>query len=326
MKTYFFFFTSFILISVSFLAYPVLAQNILPPADPVDFDSYENGNLNGQDGWSDAWNSLVVQDVVTFAGDKAIKNQAAVGAVGYKELSDEFSEKGVVSVKVQIEGNSFSDNQNVFGLYKGMSEEHIALFRFGNNFDNRQNMLLLSIAESADVTEVGQITQGEWHKISIAWRNSDFNIRLKVDNNDWTEWFPSQTTWNDEESLSMKIALPEANKYGNFYLDDIKSFIAYEEPIYDPVLLVEEVVSATTTDISNVETLNIDSSASVINAIEGVEDANKVIISDTNVPTIVAPISPSDETVPSITSSEPQTEQSSVSADTDDNEIITAPF
>lgn len=25
-----------------------------------NFDSYENGDLNGQDGWSNAWNSLIV--------------------------------------------------------------------------------------------------------------------------------------------------------------------------------------------------------------------------------------------------------------------------
>lgn len=297
MKKYLLLCSAFIVVTASFLAYPVLAQSVLPSADPVDFDGYENGNLNGQGGWSDAWNSLLVQDAVTFGGDKAIQNRAGVGAIGYKELSDEFSEKGVVSVKIRIDGNSFSDNQNVFGLYKGMNEEYVALFRFGNHFDGLKNMLLLSIAESADVAEVEQITQGEWHKISIAWRNGDFKIRIKVDNNDWTEWFPSQTTWNKDEPLGIRVSLPEADRYGNFYIDDIKSFVAYEEPVYDPVLLVEETTSDTTTDIPN-----------------------------TNTPSITSPVPESDETAPSATSSESQNEQPSISADTDNDQIITAPF
>lgn len=326
MKKYFLFYFSFVLIAVSFLTYTVFAQNVLPSAEPVDFDSYENGNLNGQDGWSEAWNSLLVQDTVTFAGDKAIRNRAGVGAIGYKKLSHEFFEKGVFSVKIRIEENSFSDNQNLFGLYKGMNEEYVALFRFGNNFDSRQNMLLLSIAESDDVMQVEQITQGEWHKVSIAWRNSDFNIRIKVDNNDWTEWFPSQTTWNEGESLAIKVALPEAHKYGNFYLDDIKSFVAYEEPIYDPILLAEDIVSATTTDISNTETLNIDSTATIINAINGLASTTEIIISDTNIPSITVPIPAVDEVDPNATSSASENEPLSISASVDDNEIITAPF
>ncbi|MBI5072009.1 hypothetical protein HZB93_03935 [Candidatus Falkowbacteria bacterium] len=169
-----------------------------------------------------------------FQGTKAIKNQAEFGGIDYKELKKEFLENGVVSTEIQIDDNDFSDNQDLFGIYKGIGEEYVALFRFGNNFDNRSNMLLLSKANSTDVAEIGQITQGEWHKISLGWRKSDFKIRVKIDDNNWSEWFDSQTSW-DNEPFGIRISAPSANDYGDFYFADIKSTVGddFIPPIID---------------------------------------------------------------------------------------------
>jgi len=313
----------------------VLAQSILPTTDSVNFDSYTNGNLNGQDGWSDSWNSLLVQDEMMFAGSKALRNQTSFGAIGYKKLSDEFSEKGVISVKMRIDGNDFSDNQDVFGIYKGMNEESVALFRFGNNFNNRQDMLLLSIAESADVIDVGQITQGEWHKVSIAWRNSDFKIRIKVDNDDWSEWFSSQTTWNEGESLAMKVALPEANKYGNFYLDDIKSFIAYDEPEYDPILLIQkaeplEISENSDEEIPPTTEVEIETDSSPTETVVDVDSGILDTIVDT-IPDIIDEGDTTEEVIPTPETStdstvEESTPPSSVIGDENTNDTITTTF
>ena len=185
-----------------------------------NFDIYKNGDLNGQDGWSDVWNTLTVQDEITFDGTKAIKNQK-FGGIGYKDFPRGFFEAGVVSAEIQIDNNSFSDNQDLFGIYKGIGEEFIALFRFANNFDSRQNMLLLSVAESTDIMELGQITQGEWHNISLGWRNSDYKIRIKVDDNDWSEWFDSQTSWGGGNPFGIRINLPPTGDYGDFYLSNL---------------------------------------------------------------------------------------------------------
>lgn len=186
-----------------------------------NFNRYENGNLNWQDGWSDVWNSLMVQDIMVSEGTKTLKNPENFSGTAYKNLPAGASEVGVVSAEIKIDSNSFSDNQYLLGIFKGIGEEYIALFRFANNFDNRQNMLLLSMAESADVIELGQITQGEWHTISLGWRKSDFKIRVRVDNNDWSEWFDSQTSWGEGEPFGIRIDLPQANIYGDFYLSNL---------------------------------------------------------------------------------------------------------
>ncbi len=242
-KYYLFLIPSLVIFSVIQIS---LAEELAEVNEPIlnlsHFNDSEKGELNGQNEWSDVWNSLLVQDRVVFEGDKAIKNQDDFAAASYKELDDSFIEKGVISLKIKIRNNSFSDNQDIFGLYRGIGEDYIALLRFANDFDGRENMLLISLAGSTDVQELGTLTQGEWHKISLGWRNEDFKVRIKIDDNEWTDWFESQTEW-DTEQFGVKITLPEADKYGDFYIDDIKSFIGYGEPV---VQETEESTATTT--------------------------------------------------------------------------------
>ena len=107
----------------------------------------------------------------------------------------------------------------------------MALFRFANNFNNYSNTLLLSVANSTETVSIGQLAQGGWHSVSIAWRDSDFSIRIKIDNNAWSDWFSSQTTWDPTSSFGAKITLPPANQYGDFYLDNLQTLMVNEESI-----------------------------------------------------------------------------------------------
>jgi hypothetical protein len=290
-----------------------LAQSI--PEDAVfgDFDNYEKGDLNEQGGWSDSWNAPLVQDEMVFGGAKALKNQYEFGTAGYKELPSSYLDAGVMSVKMRIDNNSFSDNQDVLGLYKGVGEEYVALVRFAHNFEDRNNMLLISVAGSSDTRELGQITQGEWHKVSLAWRSSDYSIRVKVDNNEWTEWFSSQTTWIGSRAFGEKIALPAAREYGNFYLDDVRSFIGSEEPQnqYDPVLLMEEIEEPVEEEIP--PTIEVEEVPVVADPIEEVLPEETPIIPE-EVPIEQPVVEPPTEEIPV------------VEADMDVPETITAEF
>lgn len=219
-----------------------LAQTEIADDTSGNFEAYQTGDLNGQSGWSDVWNSPLIQQEVVFEGIQAVKNQHGFATGAYKGLSDSFVTEGVTSIKIRVDNNSHSDNQDIFGLYKGIGEEYIALFKFANDFEGHSNKLLLSVAGSTETKTVGSFSQGEWHKISLAWRDSDFRIRVKVDNGEWSGWFSSQTTWNTRSDLGLKISLPDVKNYGNFYIDDLKSFVGSEEPYYDPVLILEEII------------------------------------------------------------------------------------
>lgn len=194
----------------------------------ADVDNYQQGNLNGQDGWSRGWNTLLVQGDIIFDGSSAIKNQKNVGGIGYKDLPGNLFDAGVVSMQIRIDANNFSDNQDIFGIFKGIGEESLALVRFANNFNGYSNTLLISVAGSTDTEEIGRITQGEWHRISLAWRESDFNIRVKIDDHEWSEWFSSQTSWSKGEPLGIRINLPAADDHGDFYIDGLETFVGTE--------------------------------------------------------------------------------------------------
>lgn len=250
----------------SFHTYSVIAQNATSSPMSTDVDTYNPGRLNGQDGWSSAWNSPTVQDAITFDGQTALQNKTDVGTASYKAFEDELFEAGVMSTKIRIDNNTFSDNQDIFGLYKGIGEEFVALFRFGNNFDNRTNTLLLSIAESADVREIGSFSQGQWHKISVGWRRSDFSLRVKIDDGTWSEWFSSQTSWGSNGPLGMKVSLPNAATYGTFYQDDIASFAGYEEPAGNALVVA---TSSTATDALRLLSINLSTTSLTANLDDG---------------------------------------------------------
>lgn len=237
-----------------------------------NFDAYQDGDLNSQAGWSDSWNSLTVQDQVFFSGTKAIKNQTLVGGIGYKAIPVEAVSGGVISTKIKITGNSLADNQEILGLFKGESDDSVAIFRFANNFDNRHNLLLLSRAGSTDTMPVGQITQDEWHKIMIGWRQSDFKVRFKLDNQDWTDWLDSQTTW-DDSAFGVRLTLPAARDFGDWYLDDLNYFIGEDELGYDPLLLAAEATSSPAVIV--VPEIEIPASSEVVDSPAAVEPSEE---------------------------------------------------
>lgn len=350
------------LMAISYSPYRVIAQDAVVPLTTTDIqndiDTYATGKLNGQDGWSNGWNSPQVEENIAFEGQNALQNQSGFGTASYKALDQDFFQAGVVSIRLRIDNNSFSDNQDIFGLYKGISEEFVALFRFGNNFDNRQNMLLLSIAESAEVQEIGTITQGTWHKISLGWRNTDSNIRLKIDDTQWTPWFHSQTTWSQNGPLGIKVALPDARTYGDFYVDEIQTFVGYEEPIEEPLVLATSTatdalrqlsISLSTTSI----TANLDDGLIVVASLDGnpqaptssssteteaeadtgtsvgqfLLDIAKTVVdiftggTDTTSPPTEAPLLEPQDSVPV-----ENTVPSSVQADTENNDVTTTTF
>ncbi len=327
--------TSFLLSGSFFIGILVFGTAVFAQINVGDFEAYENGDLNDQNGWSDSWNPPQVQDELAFDGIKAIKNQEDFETAGYKELPEGFFENGIISAKIRIDKNDFSDNQQLFGIFKGIGEEYIALFRFANKFNGYDNTILFSKAGSTDTMTLGEITQGEWHKLSLGWRRSDFKIRVKIDNEEWTPWFDSQTTWQENESFGMRVTLPPSLDYGDFYLDDFKYFIGNEEPYYDPLLLVEETKTSETPDEiveTPEETPLVTETETDLSQTAAVSEADSGIV-DTVVETLLDIIGVDDtaeETPIPETSTESNVEEapapSSVTGDTNTNGTTTTEF
>ena len=187
-------------------------------SDIANLSDYNDGDLNGQDGWSTDWNSLLIQDSLMTDGTKAVRNQPDFEALAYKDIPADFVEAGSLTFAFRVENNSLSPYQGFLGLYNGIGEDSIALFKFANNIDAYDNELVLSVANSADVLDLGPLAQDKWHQVSLAWRASDYKIRVKLDDSAWSDWFGSQTSWGGGNAFGVRLDMPPANSYGNFYL------------------------------------------------------------------------------------------------------------
>ena len=193
----------------------------------VNFDTYESADLNGQDGWSDAWNSLIAEESITAQNGegKALKSHAHFGGIGFRTIPQEFYENGGARIKFRAHNNDFSDDQQIISLFKKNTQEFIASVRFTNGFNTLNNTLLASESSTEDPEVLGGIDQDSWHTIALEWNMSDHTVRAHVDDQPWTEWFSPQAGWSTDDDVGVMLSLPQTSGYGNLYLDDLEVYI-----------------------------------------------------------------------------------------------------
>jgi hypothetical protein len=144
-----------------------------------NFNSYNDGNLNGQGGWS-GYAAYKVQGTIVKEGAKAIK---FVGTGGYEYITKYGTQfpAGMIGCYIRV------NNLN-------------ASFRV--NFcegDNQMDFIYLSsdgYLHSYRCGVLGAITIDTWHWIQWEWRTSpDKKIRARVDDGAWTDWFDPWHSW-----------------------------------------------------------------------------------------------------------------------------------
>lgn len=283
----------------------VLYNTVIQPASAEyfgDFEHYEVRELNGQDGWSDVWNTLLIDDAVRMNGSKSLSNQDEVMGIAYKEFPKKFVDAGVISTYIRVENNSFSDNQPIIGLFKGITEESVAIVGFSNNYNEQVNMLTLSHAGASGIIPVGQIQQGVWQKIAIGWRTSDSSLRVKLNDGEWSPWVSSETTWGGEELFGVRISLPAALQYGKFYLNSLMAFvgeeiITEETPVAEVnvatstelIIQDQEVITTSTLDTETIPVISEIVKDTVVEVLEGATSVVEEVVLATEGEVVVSP-------------------------------------
>ncbi len=187
--------------------------------DYFNFNNLSNGDLNNQSGWTNEWNSLIVQDTEVYAG-KAIKNHSDYAGLTYQEFPTEAKNEGEVSFVFKIDNNYYADMQEIVGIYNGIGEVNLVNIRFVNNYDDYNNALLAFTADYPQGLLLGEVTQGSWSQLTISWRQKDARLRIKY-NSFLSPWINSSSMWDNQSQLGIRVHLPGAQNYGNFYFDTL---------------------------------------------------------------------------------------------------------
>jgi len=174
-----------------------------------NFDSYNNGDLNGQGDWSGDV-EFDVQTTIKQAGTKAVKI-ANLGA-NYKEIYKTFTGEGDGNQVFYIRFASGSDRYAMF---------HVGEVATGNkariqihDYNSGEFRLYASTNEQI----LSGLTTDQWYKCEIEWRTSDDSVRARVNDGTWTNWLACSSSFTVIDRIGMQAG-KNSDQYFDTFLD-----------------------------------------------------------------------------------------------------------
>lgn len=183
----------FLLSGLLFLALPASAAHTLAPIVKDSFDTYTNGILVGQGGWSEYANgaNFIIQSIGKNNNKKYVYNNSSSDSVITKvgtSLSD--GRQGFL-IKTQ--------NRAGWGSYPNGNVQ-VRLLKGDWGGSEIRNFAAVSFKQDGNVAYYDPINDtyqnfaayqdNKWIKLEIEWRSSDKTTRFRINNRKWTDWKP----------------------------------------------------------------------------------------------------------------------------------------
>ena len=146
------------------------------------FDSYVNGELNGQGGWAGSVSRFTVQTGAVYGGSgKAVATAGWSSGTIAKSLGSAYADY-TMSIYMRI-GNQAWYRDGMLLFFEGSTE----IFRIEIN---RTSPNLIRTRNGVSyVTLLSGIAADTWYKCAIQWRSSDKKARYKINDNSWSSWY-----------------------------------------------------------------------------------------------------------------------------------------
>ena len=160
-----------------------------------DFNSYTDGDLNGQGGWAGG-TDFDIQGTTVCEGAKAVKllQDAATQEI---EKSGTLTNDGRVSFYARRSGNvGYAEVK----LLEGTGN------KVWTDFDPNGNW---RYHNGGSYVVIGAISSNVWHLCEIEWRSSDHYARYRLNEGTWTNWDSAYSAWTSGlDKLSARIYNP----------------------------------------------------------------------------------------------------------------------
>lgn len=191
-----------------------------------NFNSYTNGDLNGQGSWSGSV-AFDVQGTTTYEGAKAVQgdSNANIDKVG----------TGVTpgSISVYIRSNKTTVQLGLH-LKEGANLKIFFDLMANGNIQYRN-------PDSTWTTVLASYAADTWYNLQIEWRNSgvDSEVRYRVDSGSWTAWVAPFVDWTTNlDTVRLET------------WDVVAGFIGYYDNISEIVNLVSVTEPTTLSEIA----------------------------------------------------------------------------
>ena len=173
-----------------------------------NFDSYDNGDLNGQGSWSGSTNYDVEGTV--YVGTKAVQIAPGGGDVSIEKIGTQLA---AGAIKIQMRCSNADSNGPVFYIKEGAT--NVAHISFIGPTDIR--------GYGNPSIVIGSWSVNTWYTISIQWATDpDKLVRFKVDDGAWSDWVEPQAEWTTGPD---RVMLYASTNTGTQYWDEIEEAI-----------------------------------------------------------------------------------------------------
>ncbi len=191
-----------------------------------DFNSYNDGDLNGQGGWTAA-SQFDIQGDDVYEGAKAVKATLASGNNVNASKTGTETADGSASIYVKVSNVSY--NYLLFFLRTSTTDVYGIRFYLTNiQYKTGGSYVTFKSGAAADI----------WYNLQVEWRNSDYKARYRVDDGEWTDWFIGESS--NSPSVVVLTAHAPGGAVNMFY--DYIAEDPYPVPTVEPqmeVMIIE---------------------------------------------------------------------------------------
>ncbi len=337
---------SFFLVTVFSLVLVFFTTNFASANDWTftdSFESYNLGDLDGRDGWK----------VTNYYGDpdNAVSVSTADPSEGtqYVEITNTDSiivTRDITPINAGVFQLRMRHNKSGLFYFYALTSDAGGQLLFSIQFTESNGILLEET--NKQITLLPDYNADQWYLFTIDFDNKRGEkgaFQIKIDDGNYSEYeyvnsesalFGSESNGTAISAFGEIASVTPIISTLTVPIDDTATSTITTVDIDGTSIVTTS--TDTSTDISTTETTNTDQLANVISAIGDTasttsddssaatsteKPADTVIVSDTNAPSITSPMSgeTATNTVP-----ETQSATSSVSADTDSDQVVTAPF
>ena len=175
-----------------------------------NFDSYNDGNLDGQGGWVGG-SAYQIQGVITHNGSiKAVE---------------------IATTTAGIEKNlPFSMTNGIFTGWIRAGHKGVDIWPIGIAVKETGSLGEIAFSDTGNIEFFSATTTilltdysiNTWYKADVEWRSSDSKVRGRLNNGNWTAWENPHSSWTQASRIYMT-----GGYNGTGYFDSL----SYEVPI-----------------------------------------------------------------------------------------------
>lgn len=196
-----------------------------------NFDSYSNGDLNGQGSWSGNV-AFDVQSSVVQAGLKAIENAGATQTEIYKD----FSQASAGSQGFYIRTTNVA--RDVYVVFSEGASDKIYTWLWNNGSGAGK----IGFNPSGGNVQVKtDCVADTWYKVEVEWQSSpSHQIRMRVNDGTWSSWYSPATDWtNGLDRIKLIIGTQST---GTGYWDSFSGLTIYTLTCTEDLSLTDSLI------------------------------------------------------------------------------------